>query len=46
MAALMARAEQLKGKKILFWHTGGQPALFGYVDALQTTNDPTCKETL
>lgn len=24
----------LAGRKVLFWHTGGQPALFGYADQL------------
>ncbi|SHI98602.1 D-cysteine desulfhydrase/L-cysteate sulfo-lyase [Shimia gijangensis] len=33
MAVLIARSNQLRGKKVLFWHTGGQPALFGYADA-------------
>ncbi|WP_127113746.1 D-cysteine desulfhydrase family protein [Shimia sediminis] len=34
MAALMAETERLRGKRVLFWHTGGQPALFGYGDQL------------
>ncbi|WP_299353957.1 D-cysteine desulfhydrase family protein [uncultured Shimia sp.] len=34
MAALIAQADALKGQRVLFWHTGGQPALFGYADAL------------
>jgi len=34
MAALVARAEGLAGKRVLFWHTGGQPALFAYGDLL------------
>lgn len=36
LATLIARAEDgtLKGKRVLFWHTGGQPALFGYEDRL------------
>ncbi|WP_435231216.1 D-cysteine desulfhydrase family protein [Pseudopelagicola sp. nBUS_20] len=33
MAALMARTNKLRGRKILFWHTGGQPALFGYTNS-------------
>lgn len=34
MAGLMELAEmgELAGHRILFWHTGGQPALFGYGD--------------
>lgn len=28
----LARANELSGKRVLFWHTGGQPALFGYAD--------------
>ncbi len=35
MAALMAQAERLQGKRVLFWHTGGQPALFGYAGAFK-----------
>ena len=36
MAGLMAlsRGEKLRGKRILFWHTGGSPALFAYADQL------------
>lgn len=34
MAALMQLAESRQGKHILFWHTGGQPALFGYAEQL------------
>ena len=36
MAGLIQRAEagQLAGGRVLFWHTGGQPALFGYADQL------------
>ncbi len=33
MAALTRRAPDLAGKRVLFWHTGGQPALFAYADA-------------
>lgn len=35
MAGLIEMAEmgELAGHRILFWHTGGQPALFGYGDA-------------
>jgi len=35
MAGLIELAEmgELAGHRILFWHTGGQPALFGYGDA-------------
>lgn len=29
----LIRQQEISGK-ILFWHTGGQPALFGYGDAL------------
>ncbi len=32
MAGLIGQAERLQGKRVLFWHTGGQPALFGYAD--------------
>lgn len=32
MAALIANSKRLQGKRVLFWHTGGQPALFGYAD--------------
>jgi len=34
MAALIADAPKLQGKRVLFWHTGGQPALFAYADQL------------
>lgn len=33
MAGLIARASKLRGKRVLFWHTGGQPALFAYAGA-------------
>jgi D-cysteine desulfhydrase family pyridoxal phosphate-dependent enzyme len=32
MAGVVALAEQWAGKRVLFWHTGGQPALFGYAE--------------
>jgi 1-aminocyclopropane-1-carboxylate deaminase/D-cysteine desulfhydrase-like pyridoxal-dependent ACC family enzyme len=28
----LAQSDQLSGCRVLFWHTGGQPALFGYAD--------------
>lgn len=34
---LTERAE-LSGDRILFWHTGGQPALFGYADQLESAS--------
>ena len=36
MAGLIERAEtgRLAGGRVLFWHTGGAPALFGYADQL------------
>lgn len=36
MAKLLADADRgrLVGKRVLFWHTGGQPALFAYSDQL------------
>jgi len=36
MAGLLHLVQQgeLSGKSVLFWHTGGQPALFGYQDQL------------
>lgn len=33
MAGLIGEAARLEGKRVLFWHTGGQPALFAYADA-------------
>jgi len=33
MIALHERGE-LAGRRVLYWHTGGQPALFAYADAL------------
>jgi D-cysteine desulfhydrase/L-cysteate sulfo-lyase len=33
MAGLIDDADRLRGKRVLFWHTGGQPALFGYANA-------------
>ena len=40
MAGLMgmAEAKTFNGARVLFWHTGGQPALFGYADQLVDTN--------
>ncbi len=34
MAGLLAQAPRLSGKRVLFWHTGGQPAVFAYGDLL------------
>lgn len=34
MAGLFDLAGGLAGKRVLFWHTGGQPALFAYGDQL------------
>ncbi len=34
MAALGGRAAEFDGARVLFWHTGGQPALFAYADLL------------
>lgn len=36
MAGLLDRAAagDIAGKRVLFWHTGGQPALFAYADQL------------
>jgi len=31
----LAQARAFSGRRVLFWHTGGQPALFGYADQLQ-----------
>ncbi len=31
----LAQADELSGERVLFWHTGGQPALFGYADQFQ-----------
>ncbi len=33
LAGVFANHERLKGKRVLFWHTGGQPALFAYANA-------------
>lgn len=30
----LSAANDLAGKRVLFWHTGGQPALFGYADQM------------
>ena len=30
----LTMTEQLAGHRVLFWHTGGTPALFGYGDQL------------
>ena len=32
----LAQAKKLAGRRVLFWHTGGQPALFGYGDQFFT----------
>jgi len=37
MAALIANAPALRPGRVLFWHTGGQPALFAYADTLTLT---------
>lgn len=34
MAAVFLEAPRLQGKHVLMWHTGGQPAVFAYQDAL------------
>ncbi len=34
MSGLISAAQKLQGKRVLFWHTGGQPALFAYADEL------------
>lgn len=34
MAGLIALAPQMKSQRVLFWHTGGLPALFAYADEL------------
>lgn len=33
MSAIFNDAKMLRGKHVLMWHTGGQPALFAYQDA-------------
>lgn len=33
-AGAVALAKDLQGKRVLFWHTGGQPGLFAYADQL------------
>lgn len=35
MAGVIALSEIWAGKRVLFWHTGGQPALFGYSEILR-----------
>ncbi len=36
MIGLIRNGAFKKNEKVLFWHTGGSPALFAYADALQT----------
>ena len=36
----LARADALAGRRVLFLHTGGQPALFAYGDKLLEGSDP------
>jgi len=36
MIGLIRNGSFKKHEKVLFWHTGGSPALFAYADALQT----------
>lgn len=31
----LAQADAFSGRRVLFWHTGGQPALFAYADQFQ-----------
>lgn len=33
-ALALAKAKKLAGRRVLFWHTGGTPALFAYADQL------------
>jgi D-cysteine desulfhydrase family pyridoxal phosphate-dependent enzyme len=33
-ALALAKAKSLAGRRVLFWHTGGTPALFAYADQL------------
>jgi len=33
----LVQNKALRGTKVLFWHTGGQPALFGYADQLTSS---------
>ncbi len=35
----LAQTGRLAGDRVLFWHTGGQPALFGYADQLERVNE-------
>ena len=30
----LAKTKRLAGRRVLFWHTGGTPALFAYADKL------------
>ena len=39
LLALIASGEIDRGETVLFWHTGGAPALFAYTAALQVSND-------
>ncbi len=32
LAGVIGAAERLRGQRVLFWHTGGQPALFAYAE--------------
>ena len=40
----LARAGQLAGDRIVFWHTGGQPALFAYAEQLTAALDATSQQ--
>ena len=40
LIGMIRRGDLAKGRKVLFWHTGGWPALFAYADRLQTHGTP------
>jgi D-cysteine desulfhydrase family pyridoxal phosphate-dependent enzyme len=40
LLAMINRREIVRGQRVLFWHTGGTPALFAYADALASPTMP------
>jgi D-cysteine desulfhydrase len=40
LVGMIRRGDLPKGGKVLFWHTGGWPALFAYGDKLQAHGQP------
>jgi len=42
----LAQDDRLSGRRVLFWHTGGQPALFAYGDQLLESDETSMASSL